>query len=94
MINTSQDDVYFLESKQAKGAKIGAIVRWDLEGEKCSKTFGKKFSKDKICKIKSISELYTDDKKSNFSSNPNDILTSAKTFMKASTSGKMFPNLR
>ena len=41
VINTSEDDVYFLESKQAKGAKIGANIRWDLEGEKCSKTFFK-----------------------------------------------------
>ena len=41
MINTSDDDVYFLESTQAKGAKIGANIRWDLEGEKCSKTFFK-----------------------------------------------------
>ena len=29
---------------------------------------------------KTISELYTDDKKSKYSSNPNDILKSAKTF--------------
>ena len=39
MINTFQDELYLLESKQAKGAKIRANIRWDLEGEKCSKTF-------------------------------------------------------
>ena len=39
MINTFQDELYCLESKQAKGTKIRANIRWDLEGEKCSKTF-------------------------------------------------------
>ena len=41
MINAFQDELYLLESKQAKGAKIRANIRWDLEGEKCSKTFFK-----------------------------------------------------
>ena len=39
MINTFQDQLYLLESKQAKGAKNRANIRWGLEGEKCSKTF-------------------------------------------------------
>ena len=39
MINIFQDELYCLESKQAKGTKIRANIRWDLEGEKCSKTF-------------------------------------------------------
>ena len=39
MINTFQDQLYLLESKQAKGAKNPANIRWGLEGEKCSKTF-------------------------------------------------------
>ena len=41
MINAFQDELYLLESKQTKGAKICANIRWDLEGEKCSKTFFK-----------------------------------------------------
>ena len=72
MINTFQDELYLLESKQTKGAKIRANIRWDLEGKTCSKTFFK-FLKDKT-----ILELYTDDQKSKYSSNPNELLKSAK----------------
>ena len=39
MIKNLQDELYTLESKQAKGAKIRANIKWDLEGKKCSKTF-------------------------------------------------------
>ena len=38
-INNLQDELYSVESKQTRGAKIRANIRWDLEGEKCSKTF-------------------------------------------------------
>ena len=38
-INNLQDELYSLESKQARGAKICANIRWDLEGVKCSKSF-------------------------------------------------------
>ena len=30
-----------MENKQAKDAKLGASIRWKLEGKKCSKTFFK-----------------------------------------------------
>ena len=43
---------------------------------------------NKICKQNgTISELYTDDKKSKYSSNPNDILESANNF-----NGKLYTN--
>ena len=38
-INNLQDEPHSLESKQARGAKICANIRWDLEGVKCSKSF-------------------------------------------------------
>ena len=41
MIENLQDDLYLLENKQEKGAKLRANIRWELEGEKCSKTFFK-----------------------------------------------------
>ena len=44
LINNWQDKLYSLESKQARGAKIRANIRWDLEGEKCSKSFFKIFN--------------------------------------------------
>ena len=34
-----QDDFYQLENKQVKGAKLRASIRWELGGEKCSKSF-------------------------------------------------------
>ena len=39
--NNLQDELYSLESKQVTGAKIRANIRWDVEGEKCSKSFFK-----------------------------------------------------
>ena len=77
MINTFE--LYLLESKQAKGTKIRANIRWGLEGEKCSKTFFKVLERQNM-QNQTISELYTDVEKSKFSSNPNDILKSAKNF--------------
>ena len=56
MINTFQDELYLLESKQAKGAKIRANIRWDLEGEKCSKTFFKVLERQNM-QNQTISEL-------------------------------------
>ena len=76
-INTFE--LYLLESKQAKGTKIRANIRWGLEGEKCSKTFFKVLERQNM-QNQTISELYTDVEKSKFSSNPNDILKSAKNF--------------
>ena len=40
-IKNLQDELNQLENKQAKGAKLRATIRWNLEGEKCSETFFK-----------------------------------------------------
>ena len=39
MIENLQDELCQLENKQASGVKLRANMRWELEGEKCSKTF-------------------------------------------------------
>ena len=77
LINNLQDELYSLESKQARGAKIRANIRWDLEGEKCSTSFFKILERQHM-QNETTSELYTDDKKSKASINPGDILNSAK----------------
>ena len=41
IIKNLQDELYQLENKQAKGAKLRPTIRWKLEGKKCSKTFFK-----------------------------------------------------
>ena len=41
MTETLQDELYQLDNKQAKGAKLGINIRQDVEGEECSKTFFK-----------------------------------------------------
>ena len=41
IIRNLQDELYQLENKQAKSAKLHPTIRWKLEGEKCSKTFFK-----------------------------------------------------
>ena len=70
-------DFYQLENKQAKGTKLCANIRQGLEGKKCSKTFFNVLEKQNM-QIQTIFELYADDKKSKYSSNPKDILKSAK----------------
>ena len=79
LINSLQDELYSLESKQARGARIRANTRWDLEAKKCSKSFFKILERQHM-QNQTISELYTDDKKSKVSSNPEDIPNSAKIF--------------
>ena len=39
MIENLQNELYQLENKQSKGAKLRANIRQELEGEKGSKTF-------------------------------------------------------
>ena len=39
MINNLEDELYTLETKQGTGTKIRANIKWDVEGEKCSKSF-------------------------------------------------------
>ena len=77
IIKNLQDELYQLENKQAKGAKLRAKIKWELEGEKCSKIFFKVLERRNM-QNQTISELYTDDNKSKYSSNPTDILKSAK----------------
>ena len=38
MTENLQDELYQLENKQAKSAKLGANYRQQVDGEKCSKT--------------------------------------------------------
>ena len=78
-INNLQDELYSLESKQAKGAKIRANIRWDLEGEKCSKSFFNILERQHM-QNQTISELYIDEEKSKTSVYPKDMLNSAKKF--------------
>ena len=84
MINNLQGELYSLESKQARGAKIRANIRWYLEGEKCSKSFFKILERQNM-QNQNVSELYTVDKKSKFKS--------AKNFMKISIPEKTYLNL-
>ena len=39
MIKNLPDELYQLESKHAKGAKLRANIRWELQDKKCSKTY-------------------------------------------------------
>ena len=79
MIKNLQNDLYTLEGKQAKGDKIRANIKWDLEREKCSKTFFNVLERQNI-QNQTIAELYIDDKKTKYSNNLKDILKSAKKF--------------
>ena len=84
MIETLKDELYQLKNKQAKGAKLLANISQELEGKKCSKTFFKALEKQNM-QNQAIFELYINDNKSKYSSNPKDILKSAKNFLKNST---------
>ena len=57
---------------------------YQLEGEKCPKTFFEVLERQNM-KNQTIFKLYTDDNKSKYSSNPKDILKSAKKIMKLYT---------
>ena len=76
MVENVQDELYQLENKQAKGAKIQANLA-EAEGEKCSKTFFKVLDRLNM-QNQTISQFYTDDNKSKYSSNPENIFKSAK----------------
>ena len=62
IIENLQDELYQLENKQTKGSKLDANMRWELDGEKGSKTFFKVLEKQNLQK-QTLFELYTDDKK-------------------------------
>ena len=84
MIENLQNEHYQLENKQAKCVKLHANIGQELESEKCSRTSFKVLAKQNM-QNQTIFELYTDDNKSKYSSNPKDILKSKKTIMKLYT---------
>ena len=71
MIENLQETLHQGKHKQSKGAKIFASIRWELEYEKCSKTFCKIFSKQNMQNQTSAKHF----------SNPEDIFKSAKNFL-------------
>ena len=77
MIENLQDEIDQLGNKQSKGAKVRANIRWELECEKWSEIFFKVLERQNL-QNQTISESYTDDNKSRYSSNPNDIFKYAK----------------
>ena len=79
MIKKVQDEFYQLENKQAKGSKPRGILRCELEGEKCPITFFKVLERQNL-QNQTISELYTNGKKSKYSSNPRGIFKFAKKY--------------
>ena len=78
MIENFPDELYQLQSVYEKDAKLHANIMLELEGEKCSKIISM-YLKDNMQNQKT-SELYTDDKKTKYSSSPNDNLKSAQNF--------------
>ena len=79
-----QDELHQLENKQAKGAKLRANIRQELEGEKCSKTFFKVLERQNM-QNQTIFELYNDDNKSKYSSSPKDFFILKKNYEKLYT---------
>ena len=77
MIEYLQNELYQLENKEAKAAKLCSNIR--LEGKKCSKTFFKVLERQNL-QNQTVSEQNTDDNKSKHSSNPFSNLQ--KKFMK------------
>ena len=68
MSENLRNELYYLEKKQSKSAKLRVNIKWKLKGKKCSKTFFKALEKQNIQNqtiselyIDAISELYTDD---------------------------------
>ena len=77
MIQNLKDELYQLENKQPKDVKLCANMRQELEGKKCSKTFVNVLERQRL-QNQRIFELYTDENKSKYFSNPKDILKSEK----------------
>ena len=71
MIENLQEKLYQGKRKQSKSAKICASIRWELEYEKCSKTF---------CKIFAGQNMQNQTNKKHFS-NPDDISVTLTTFL-------------
>ena len=66
MIENFQDELYQLENKQARGVKLQAKIRWELESKKCSKTLFKLPERQNMLD-QTISKLYTDHYKLKYS---------------------------
>ena len=71
MIENLQEKLHQGKHKQSKSSKICASSRWELEYEKCSKTF---------CKIFARQNMQNQANTKHFS-NPEDISKSAKDFL-------------
>ena len=73
MIENFQEKKFLHQGKrkQSKGAKICAHIRWELQCEKCSKTFCKIFGNQNIQKQTNTKHF----------SNPEDTFNSAKNFL-------------
>ena len=77
MIENLQDELYQLENKQAKWVKLRANIRsWVVKN-----AFFKVLQRQNM-QNETIFELYTDDNKLKYSSNPKDILKFEKKIMK------------
>ena len=84
MIENLQVELYQSKNKQAKGVKLRANIRQELEGEKFHETFFKERKRQNM-QNQTMFELYTDNNKLKYSSNPKDILKSAKKYEKLGT---------
>ena len=95
MIENLQDEIYRKENKQAKGAKVCANIRWELEGGKCSKTFFKVLERQHL-QNETISELYTHDNKTKYFSKyfSKIFFKSAKKIMKHFIARRQPPKLK
>ena len=87
MIENLQDELYQLENKQAKSAKLHANIR-SRRAKNVPKTFFKVLERQNMQK-QTIFELYNDDNISKYSSNLKDILQSAKKLVKNSAPSKV-----
>ena len=84
MIENLQGEFYQLENKQAEGAELLANIRsWRVKN-----AFFKVLERQNMQNQK-IFELYADDNKSKYFSNPKDILKSEKKIMKSSTTSEL-----
>ena len=92
MIQNLQDKLYTLESKQAKGTKILANIKWDLEGEKCSKTFFNVLERQNM-QNQTVAELYIDNKRLNILAITKTFLSLLKIFMKIFTLEEIYPEM-
>ena len=89
IIEKLQNELQQLGKKQTKRCPN---IKREQESKKCSKTFSKLLERQNV-QNQIIYELYTDDNKSKYSSNPKNIFKSAKKFMKNLTLRRQLPNL-